>query len=226
MALRPVPVRSPEYLDPVALNALRGHGIDSLVITDVRDLDAISSDGVPSIALLPVEAFSGDELSDCVGRCSQLKLPVVALVSDHDVESLDTALDVDDFLVGPPSIAELLVRCRRVLNRIESHDGPEVIRVGDLVINPANYEVSVKGRRVNLRFKEYELLLLMATSPGRVYTRETILNRVWGYDYLGGTRTVDVHIRRLRSKVEDADQRFIETVWNLGYRFKEIDRKS
>ena len=66
----------------------------------------------------------------------------------------------------------------------------------------------------------------MATSPGRVYTRETILNRVWGYDYLGGTRTVDVHIRRLRSKIEDADQRFIETVWNLGYRFKEIDRKS
>ena len=75
---------------------------------------------------------------------------------------------------------------------------------------------------MNLRFKEYELLLLIASSPGRVYTREALLNLVWGYDYLGGTRTVDVHVRRLRSKIEDANHSFIETVWNIGYRFRDI----
>ena len=75
---------------------------------------------------------------------------------------------------------------------------------------------------MNLRFKEYELLLLIASSPGRVYTREALLNLVWGYDYLGGTRTVDVHVRRLRSKIEDANHSFIETVWNIGYQFRDI----
>ena len=94
--------------------------------------------------------------------------------------------------------------------------------LGGLVINPVNYEVSIDGNRINLRFKEYELLLLLATSPGRVYTREAILNQVWGYDYFGGTRTVDVHIRRLRSKIDSYGEKFIETVWNLGYRFKYI----
>jgi DNA-binding response OmpR family regulator len=99
-----------------------------------------------------------------------------------------------------------------------------MVRVGDMTINAANFEVSVGGRRVSLRFKEYELLLLMAANPGRVYSREALLNKVWGYDYLGGTRTVDVHIRRLRSKIEDAEHTFIETVWQVGYRFKDIDR--
>ena len=96
-----------------------------------------------------------------------------------------------------------------------------MVRAGDLSINHTNYEVAVSGRSVNLRFKEYELLLLMATNPGRVYTREQLLERIWGYDYLGGTRTVDVHIRRLRSKIEDRDHQFIETVWNVGYKFKD-----
>ena len=80
------------------------------------------------------------------------------------------------------------------------------------------------GRRVSLRFKEYELLLLMAANPGRVYSREVLLNRIWGYEYLGGTRTVDVHIRRLRSKIEDTGHRFIETVWQVGYRFRDVEK--
>ena len=71
-----------------------------------------------------------------------------------------------------------------------------------------------------LAFKEYELLKLMAANPGRVYSRETLLEQVWGYQYFGGTRTVDVHIRRLRSKIEDASHTFIDTVWNVGYRFR------
>ena len=111
-----------------------------------------------------------------------------------------------------------------MLNRTAKLGGDTLVRAGDLVINPSRYEVSVKGRRVNLRFKEYELLLLMTKAPGRVYTRESLLNQIWGYDYLGGTRTVDVHIRRLRTKIEDADHHFIETIWNVGYRFRDMER--
>lgn len=81
----------------------------------------------------------------------------------------------------------------------------------------------MSGKRISLRYKEYELLLLMASNPGRVFSRDTLLNQIWGYEYLGGTRTVDVHIRRLRSKIEDADHTFIETVWQVGYRFKPLN---
>ena len=73
---------------------------------------------------------------------------------------------------------------------------------------------------MSLRFKEYELLRLLSSNPGRVYTREALRSQIWGYEYFGGTRTVDVHIRRLRSKIEDADNSFIETIWNVGYRFQ------
>ena len=85
------------------------------------------------------------------------------------------------------------------------------------------YEVSSRGKRVLLTFKEYQLLVLLVTNPGKVYTREELLMDVWAYDYFGGTRTVDVHIRRLRSKIEDADHSFIETVRNVGYRFRSDD---
>ena len=88
------------------------------------------------------------------------------------------------------------------------------------MIDQTRYEVTVSGHRVLLTFKEYELLRLLAQNPGRVFSREELLSRVWGYEYFGGTRTVDVHVRRLRSKVQDANHTFIETVWNVGYRFK------
>ena len=81
------------------------------------------------------------------------------------------------------------------------------------------YDVAVSGRRVSLTYKEFQLLALLASNPGRVYTREALLSQVWGYDYLGGTRTVDVHIRRLRSKIEGPGRSYIETIWNVGYRF-------
>ena len=95
-----------------------------------------------------------------------------------------------------------------------------MIRAGDLVIDLANCEVRVEGKIVELTFKEYELLKFLAKDRGRVFTREALLNKVWGYDYFGGDRTVDVHVRRLRSKIELSGQTFIETVRNIGYRFK------
>lgn len=88
------------------------------------------------------------------------------------------------------------------------------------MIDPAQCEVTLEGEVVELTFKEYELLRFLASNRGRVFTREALLNWVWGYDYYGGERTVDVHVRRLRSKIEDSKHVFIETVRNIGYRFK------
>jgi len=133
---------------------------------------------------------------------------------------VDLPPGIDDFAIVPARPGEVATRARRVLLRTRSPDDADSIRMGDLVINPTTYEVTLRGRRITLRFKEYEVLRLLASNPGRVYTREALLSQIWGFDYFGGTRTVDVHIRRLRSKIEDAGHSFIETVWNVGYRFR------
>ena len=98
--------------------------------------------------------------------------------------------------------------------------GKNMIRHGKLMIDLEKYEVSLNGSTLTFTFKEYELLKFLATHPGKVFTRDVILNKVWGYDYYGGTRTVDVHIRRLRSKLEEGPQTYLETVRGVGYKFK------
>ena len=217
-------IREQAPQEPGFLTTLKSHGISVVLVTASADLEALTGDDAPDLVLIGLDSMPEPEFMESVEQCSRLKLPVIALVPETRLADLGTTLGVDDFLLSPPNNEELLARSRRAISQTPSHDSEEVIRVGDLAINTANYEVSLQGRRVNLRFKEYELLLLMATNPGRVYTREALLNRVWGYDYLGGTRTVDVHVRRLRSKIEDADHTFIETVWNVGYRFKDVEQ--
>ncbi len=170
---------------------------------------------VVDIALMPTE-----DLSAFLQRCKEVHLPVLAVVSQEHRSLLDPTLPVEDFIFSPLGDAELRTRVRRILWKTGSWDSGQVIRIGDLVIDQERYETAVAGRRVILTYKEYQLLCLLATNPGRVYSREALLSRVWGYDYFGGTRTVDVHIRRLRSKVEDATHLFIETVRNVGYRFR------
>ncbi|MBI2979836.1 MAG: response regulator transcription factor [Chloroflexi bacterium] len=136
------------------------------------------------------------------------------------LNSVNGHQDIDDFLVEPYDITELLCRIKRLLNITADNDNDELIKCGDLTIDLARYEVSVGNRPVMLTFREYELLKFLAQNRGRVFSREALLTRVWDYDYFGGDRTVDVHIRRLRSKIEDSNHAFIETVRNIGYRFK------
>jgi DNA-binding response OmpR family regulator len=207
---------------PDLVAALRVRAIKTVLVAGESDMDGIRSDEMPHLALIDATAMPWPEAADCVARCSKMKLPAIALVPEERLWDMD--LEADDFLLSPPSVGELVARARRVMRLAAPGDDPDALRAGDLAINTANFEVSVSGRRVSLRFKEYELLLLMASNPGRVYSRAALLNQIWGYDYLGGTRTVDVHIRRLRSKIEDADHTFIETVWQVGYRFKSIER--
>ena len=149
-------------------------------------------------------------------------VPVVALLSREHLAAPDLQVECDDFVVYPWRPGELTIRIRRLVERRQHvpADAPGVIRVGDLVIDTNRYDVFVANRPVLLTFKEYELLKLLASNPGRVFSREALLEQVWGYEYFGGTRTVDVHIRRLRSKADDATHTFIDTVWNVGYRFR------
>ena len=209
--------------DAALVAAVRRVGVEPILVRGDGDLDSVPDVETPGLALIDIGAMTPTEIAACVRRCSQRRLPVIALVPEGRIADLGAIQGIDDFVVAPAGAEELAIRARRLLGRRGLADSADVIRVGDLAINTASYEVAVGGRRVNLRFKEYELLLLMATTPGRVFTREALLNQIWGYDYLGGTRTVDVHIRRLRSKIEDADHSFIKTVWQVGYRFKSQD---
>ena len=224
MVLRPTPPQDDCNSRNRYLAALVHSGIEAVLVNGIEALDTVSREDTLALALLDVGALDMPEVQACARRCSQISLPVIALVPNEQLANLDAALEVDDFLVDSAGPDELVIRAWRVLSQRESSLGGNVIRVGDLAINTANYDVSVKDKKVDLRHKEYELLLVIATNPGRVYTRETLLDQIWGYDYLGGARTVDVHIRRLRSKIEDAEHSYIETIRQVGYRFRDIER--
>jgi two-component system alkaline phosphatase synthesis response regulator PhoP len=143
----------------------------------------------------------------------------IAVIRTDQVGSFDVQTGFDDFVVHPALADELLARVRRAIWLKSGVEGDNTLRAGELHIDLSNYKVYVHGRPVDLTYKEYELLRFLATNRDKVFTREALLNRVWGYDFYGGARTVDVHIRRLRSKIEDAQHTFIETVRNVGYRF-------
>jgi DNA-binding response OmpR family regulator len=146
--------------------------------------------------------------------------PIIALIPRGRLSELAADPRIADFVLKPYAIDELAARVRRLLKGARNTDSGEVIKCGDLLIDLARYEVRLSNRLVELTYREYKLLKFLAANRGRVFTREALLNMVWGYDYLGGDRTVDVHIRRLRSKIEDAEHAFIDTVRSIGYRFR------
>ena len=184
--------------------------------------DALAS-AVPPDALVVDVATAGEELAlrhlwDELATSDSIV--VVALVGREQVPHYDLPPSIDDFLTLPAAAGELAARLRRAFRRRRPQDSDRVLRCGDLTIDLANYMVFVAERQVSLTYKEYELLRFLATNPDTVFTREILLNKVWGYDFYGGARTVDVHVRRLRSKIEDRHHSFVETVRNVGYRFR------
>lgn len=145
------------------------------------------------------------------------RVPLIAALGDTGLLSEPDMLKYfDDFLVAPGGQKEL--ECRLEVLAGRQGGSGTAIRIGDLVINTDEHTVLVGGRPVDFTYKEFELLKMMAATPGRAYSREELLQSVWGYDYFGGTRTVDVHVRRLRSKIETT-RKYIETVHGMGYRF-------
>ena len=226
MTLDPVPVTGLRHEEHELVALLRRQSIHSVLLSSDEDiglLDADSQEEAHQLALLDTGYMTAAELERCLRSCVESGLPTIALVPRSRVPSLNTTLQLTDFIVSPPDPDELVIRAQIALGagkRTIAYDS-SIIRVGDLQIDTSSYEVTIRGSRIGLRFKEYELLKLLAENPGRVFSRDSLLNQIWGYEYFGGTRTVDVHIRRLRSKMEDAEHNFIETIWNVGYRFRE-----
>lgn len=195
-----------------------------LVAADLSVAETLLDDGRTDLIALDLGLFPkrGTEARAFIeGRKNTARpQPFLGLVPTADPDGLTLLNDVDDFVLRPFRVAEIALRASMLLQRFNPETATDIIRSGTLRIDLARYEVTLDGSRLDLTFKEYELLRFLASSPGNVFTREILLNNVWGYDYFGGTRTVDVHIRRLRSKIE-ATTTFIETVRNVGYKFKE-----
>jgi two-component system alkaline phosphatase synthesis response regulator PhoP len=152
------------------------------------------------------------------------RLSILAIVSADSIRQIETVSGIDDFVAEPVNPSELMVRINRALKRVNRFASKEVINCGVLVIDTAKCEVYLDERLLSLTFKEYELLKFLASNKGRVFSRDDLLNEVWGYEYYGGDRTVDVHVTRLRHKIESAGYSFIETVRNIGYKFKEENK--
>ena len=146
--------------------------------------------------------------------------PLLLLLSPQQLGALELREDLfDDFCATPCDPREFEARLSHLFWRTGRGLRPELVEYGPLVLNLETYQASVAGRPLSLTFMEYELLKFLATHPGKVFTRETLLSRVWGYEYYGGARTVDVHIRRLRAKLGEEHANVISTVRSVGYRF-------
>ncbi|MEN9505881.1 MAG: hypothetical protein RI958_1807 [Actinomycetota bacterium] len=154
-------------------------------------------------------------------RKRDVPVPLIVLVNGSQLSDLDMRHDLfDDFCLTPFHPSELEARVKHLVRRQGVADvRPEVVEHNGLVLNLETYQASIAGRPLDLTYMEYELLKFLAQHPGKVFTREMLLSRVWGYEYYGGARTVDVHIRRLRAKLGEEHASLIQTVRSVGYRF-------
>ena len=149
-------------------------------------------------------------------------VPVVLVLTEGGLTAVTGDWGADDVILEGAGPAEVDARIRLAVERRSNDPAQSKIQASGVTIDEASYSAKVHGRPLDLTFKEFELLRFLATHPARVFTREQLLSEVWGYDYFGGTRTVDVHVRRLRAKLGDSES-LIGTVRNVGYRFNVVD---
>ncbi len=155
-------------------------------------------------------------------RTTGLSAPLFAVLTEGGLAAVAVEWGVDDVVLDTAGPAEVEARLRLALARLEAvaqESHTDEIRTGDLTIDEATYQARLRGGPLDLTYKEFELLKFLAQHPGRVFTRSQLLQEVWGYDYFGGTRTVDVHVRRLRAKLGPEHEQLIGTVRNVGYKF-------
>jgi len=203
---------------------LAQRGLDCLIIPSKDGAIEQIAGQSPGLLLLDAdEAKFGSEAWELAQRMRQeMNIPLIALIPREKLNGFDFSTGIDDFVVKPWEASEITARIKRILRQKGGVESEDIIRCGDLVIDSVKCEVSLGGKLIILTFKEYQLLKFLANNKGKAFTRDVLLDKVWGWDYYGGDRTVDVHIRRLRSKIEDSTHTFIETVRNIGYKFKEL----
>jgi DNA-binding response OmpR family regulator len=195
-----------EYLDHVVQDV----GLEDGVIHGLGAYDLVVVDGTTDLrrAAAACRSISLDEL----GR------PVCLVMGEGGLAALKLAWGFDDWLLPSASPVELETRLRLIVDRATIERGQRSASVGDLVVDEDSYQVRLRGRPLDLTFREFELLKALASAPDRVFTRDLLLQEVWGYDYFGGSRTVDVHVRRLRAKLGPEYESMIATVRGVGYK--------
>ena len=184
----------------------------------------------PDLILLDIMLPVMDGWAVCAKIRETSKVPIIMLTAKSEVFDRIQGLEMgaDDYLVKPFEMKELLARINAVLRRTEIPvDTSKILRFDKLTINLDAYELIVDGKKIDTPPKELELLYHLAATPNRVYTRNQLLDEVWGFDYFGDSRTVDVHIKRLREKIENvSDQWALKTVWGVGYKFELLGGKT
>ncbi len=193
----------------------------------LKELDAFQ----PDLILLDLMLPGMDGYQVCREVRHKSNLPIIMLSAKGEIfdKVLGLELGADDYIIKPFDSKELVARVKAVLRRFQpqaaqtaaaSQTNGKYVEYPDLVINQTNYSVTYKGENVDMPPKELELLYFLASSPNQVFTREQLLDHIWGYEYIGDTRTVDVHIKRLREKIKDHANWSISTVWGIGYKFE------
>lgn len=184
----------------------------------------------PDLILLDLMLPGIDGYEVCREIRKTSSTPIIMLSAKGEIfdKVLGLELGADDYMIKPFDSKELVARVKAVLRRYKvpaaapTNIAPqsEYVEYPDLLINLTNYSVTYKGKNIDMPPKELELLYFLASSPNQVFTREQLLDHIWGYEYLGDTRTVDVHIKRIREKISDSDTWALSTVWGIGYKFE------
>lgn len=205
----------PAEASPDLLGALRalGHQVEP-----VSELASLIDDGGWALLVVELGADPTPGLSLARRAKDATAVPVLIVAPRHHATTLGAAL-CDDFVFAPVEPTELGVRVARLVSGSTLPASDEIVTFKDLTLNLATYQATVAGTPVDLTYMEYELLRFFVTNSARVWSREQLLSRVWGYDYFGGARTVDVHVRRLRAKLGEERASWIGTVRSVGYRF-------
>ena len=177
----------------------------------------------PDMLLLDVMMPVMDGWAVCKEIRAESDVPIIMLTAKGETADRVSGLEMgaDDYIVKPLEMPEVIARVRAVFRRMAPDDAPEKLSFDNLVIDKQAYDLVIKGKRVDAPPKEIELLYFLASSPNRVFTRAQLLDDVWGFDYFGDTRTVDVHVKRLREMLEGVSDKWeLKTVWGVGYKFE------
>jgi DNA-binding response OmpR family regulator len=196
------------------------HSLIGMDLEKFRSFESIRSDGL-GLLFIDADFFEGDESVQFFLSRIRKKLqgiPVMLIASEPVFTSINAEWFFDDFILLPFRKGEIETRIRILLSKKGSRDEGNIISIGHITINLTEYSVFLNGGKLDFTYKEFELLRLFTQNRGKVFSRKELLSTIWGVEYIGGTRTVDVHIRRLRSKLGDEFNSLIETVRNVGYR--------